>query len=75
MTHLAISPWPPGAAPQASLTRWQAWFTRYINAMGAHQRRQQVRRAWAGFGRRDLADIGVTQAQRFVAVHIPFEEH
>ena len=75
MTQTTLTPWPSGASDQAISTRWLAWFARYINAQDERRRRQRGRRAWAGLERRSLDDIGVSPAQRFIAINTPFEEY
>ena len=75
MTQLALNIYPPGAAVLPTTTRWKAWFARYINTLDERKRRQRARRQFANIDPRTLNDIGVSPAQRFIAINTPYQEH
>jgi uncharacterized protein YjiS (DUF1127 family) len=74
MTTMAQSPFPPGAAARPATSRWMAWCARYINRPGEWSRRQRLRHQLAAVDPRTLQDMGVSEAQRFIAINQPFKE-
>lgn len=74
MTNITLHPYPPGADANPAATRWVEWFARYINSVDERKRRARRRRQFAAIDPRTLQDIGISQAQRFIAVNNPYAE-
>ena len=71
MTDTTLNQFPTGAAQHPLAPRWVTWFARYIDTRGNRRRRRLSRRQLEAMDPRILADAGISQAQRFIAVNQP----